>query len=90
MHVAGSGPFAGGLAIVREVMREDGIRGFYRGCGTNLVRTTPAAAITFTSFELITRQIHAVRAELDAQRAADRAARGEEAGGEARAAATPS
>jgi hypothetical protein len=31
------------------------MRGFYRGCGTNLLRTTPAAALTFTSFELIAR-----------------------------------
>ena len=57
MHVAGSGPFAGGLAIVREVMREDGIRGFYRGCGTNLLRTTPAAVIIFLAYEGIVRQV---------------------------------
>ena len=31
--------------------------GFYRGCVTNLLRTTPAAAVTFTSFELINRQL---------------------------------
>ena len=33
--------------------------GFYRGCVTNLVRTTPAAAVTFTSFELINRRLRA-------------------------------
>jgi len=31
------------------------------GCGTNLVRTTPAAALTFTSFELIARGLRKVR-----------------------------
>lgn len=31
--------------------------GFYRGCLTNLLRTTPAAAVTFTSFEVINRRI---------------------------------
>lgn len=31
------------------------------GCGTNLVRTTPAAALTFTSFELIARGLRQVR-----------------------------
>ena len=29
--------------------------GFYRGCGTNLLRTTPSAVITFTSYEMINR-----------------------------------
>ena len=33
------------------------MRGFYRGCATNLIRTTPAAALTFTSFELISRAL---------------------------------
>ncbi len=67
MHVEGSGPFRGAARICAAVFAEAGAAGFYRGCGTNLVRTTPAAAITFTSFELITRQIHAWRAEVDAR-----------------------
>jgi solute carrier family 25 folate transporter 32 len=68
MHVEGSGPFRGAARICAAVYAEAGAAGFYRGCGTNLVRTTPAAAITFTSFELITRQIHHWRDELDARR----------------------
>ena len=40
-------------------MKEDGIKGFYRGCTTNLVRTTPAAALTFTSYEIIARKLRA-------------------------------
>ena len=55
MHVSGSGPLAGLAEACRAIYREDGARGFYRGCGTNLLRTTPAAALTFTSFELIAR-----------------------------------
>lgn len=39
------------------IFKEDGLRGFYRGCATNLLRTTPAAALTFTSFELIARAL---------------------------------
>mmetsp|Transcript_13256 Transcript_13256/g.41950 ORF Transcript_13256/g.41950 Transcript_13256/m.41950 type:complete len:330 (+) Transcript_13256:234-1223(+) len=58
MHASGAGP---GLGVMmdtcRMVYREDGIPSFYRGVGTNLVRTTPAAAITFTSFELIHRAL---------------------------------
>jgi hypothetical protein len=57
MHVTGSGPFAGIGMICRQILHDDGIRGFYKGCITNLVRTTPAAALTFTSFELITRNL---------------------------------
>jgi hypothetical protein len=54
---AGSGPWNGLSEACRVIFREDGIRGFYRGCGTNLLRTTPAAALTFTSFELIARAL---------------------------------
>lgn len=40
-----------------QIWQADRLKGFYKGCGTNLLRTTPAAALTFTSFELIQRQI---------------------------------
>lgn len=55
MHLTGSGPISGFLEACRTIVKEDGIKGFYRGCATNLLRTTPAAALTFTSFELIAR-----------------------------------
>ncbi|XP_019056790.1 PREDICTED: nicotinamide adenine dinucleotide transporter 1, chloroplastic isoform X2 [Tarenaya hassleriana] len=38
---------------IKKVLEKEGIKGFYRGCATNLLRTTPAAVITFTSFEMI-------------------------------------
>ncbi|KAG1656638.1 hypothetical protein FOA52_008862 [Chlamydomonas sp. UWO 241] len=45
MHITpGSGPLQGLIDACRTVWREDGVRGFYRGCATNLLRTTPAAA----------------------------------------------
>ena len=59
MHVAGTGAFSGLLKTCRQVYLEDGIRGFYHGCLTNLLRTTPAAAVTFTSFELLNRKLRA-------------------------------
>ena len=70
MHVQGLGPFGGVLGLIRKIHAEGGgWRAFYRGVGTNLVRTTPAAAITFTSYELISRQFQelgrAVREEED-------------------------
>jgi hypothetical protein len=58
--LTGSGPWNGLSDACRVIFREDGIRGFYRGCGTNLLRTTPAAALTFTSFELIARALRKV------------------------------
>ena len=70
MHVQGLGPFGGVLGLIAKIHAEGGgLRAFYRGVGTNLVRTTPAAAITFTSYELISRQFQelgrAVREEED-------------------------
>lgn len=40
-----------------QIKAEEGLKGFYRGCTTNLLRTTPAAALTFTSFEMLSRKL---------------------------------
>ncbi|KAK3139014.1 hypothetical protein QOZ80_5AG0376540 [Eleusine coracana subsp. coracana] len=47
--------YKGVLDCIRKVYHREGVAGFYRGCATNLFRTTPAAVITFTSFEMIHR-----------------------------------
>lgn len=47
--------YAGVRDCIKQVFRSEGVIGFYRGCATNLLRTTPAAVITFTSFEMIHR-----------------------------------
>ncbi|OVA02591.1 Mitochondrial carrier protein [Macleaya cordata] len=47
--------YSGMIDCIKQVYRKEGLPGFYRGCGTNLLRTTPAAIITFTSFEMIHR-----------------------------------
>ncbi|CAM0955921.1 unnamed protein product [Alopecurus aequalis] len=47
--------YRGVIDCVRKVYHGEGVAGFYRGCATNLLRTTPAAVITFTSFEMIHR-----------------------------------
>lgn len=57
MHVSGVGAFSGLWATCRQIYAEDGVAAFYRGCMTNLLRTTPAAAVTFTTFELISRAL---------------------------------
>ncbi|KAL5996296.1 Nicotinamide adenine dinucleotide transporter 1, chloroplastic [Asimina triloba] len=48
--------YKGMVDCIKKVFQNDGIPGFYRGCATNLLRTTPAAVITFTSFEMIHRK----------------------------------
>uniref|UniRef100_A0A1D1Z142 Mitochondrial substrate carrier family protein W n=1 Tax=Anthurium amnicola TaxID=1678845 RepID=A0A1D1Z142_9ARAE len=47
--------YTGVVDCIKQVFYKEGIPGFYRGCATNLLRTTPAAVITFTSYEMIQR-----------------------------------
>ncbi|PWZ11937.1 hypothetical protein Zm00014a_012330 [Zea mays] len=47
--------YKGVVDCIRKVYHKEGVAGFYSGCATNLLRTTPAAVITFTSFEMIHR-----------------------------------
>lgn len=47
--------YAGVIDCIKKVFRKEGVPGFYRGCATNLLRTTPSAVITFTSYEMIHR-----------------------------------
>lgn len=47
--------YRGVIDCVQKVFRREGLPGFYRGCATNLLRTTPSAVITFTSYEMIHR-----------------------------------
>ena len=43
------------VQIIGDIFKKDGLGGFYRGFGANLVRTVPACMLTFTSYELIKR-----------------------------------
>ncbi|KAL0801256.1 hypothetical protein Bca101_056432 [Brassica carinata] len=47
--------YSGVIDCTKKVFRNEGLPGFYRGCATNLLRTTPSAVITFTSYEMIHR-----------------------------------
>lgn len=60
MHISGTASLSGCTNAIRSVWLEDGVKGFYRGWLTNLCRTTPAAALTFTSFELVSRALKEV------------------------------
>lgn len=45
--------YAGVMDALVVISREEGYRGFYKGLGTNLVRTIPASAMTLLTYELI-------------------------------------
>ncbi|KAL9651787.1 hypothetical protein ABK040_014432 [Willaertia magna] len=44
-------PYKGMRDAVKRIYTEEGIKGFYRGMGTNLVRVVPAAVLTLGSYE---------------------------------------
>lgn len=52
--------YAGVVDCIKKVFQKEGLLGFYRGCATNLLRTTPSTVITFTSYEMIKRFLHQV------------------------------
>lgn len=52
--------YEGVIDCIKKVFRKEGIPGFYRGCATNLLRTTPSAVITFTCYEMIHRFLQSV------------------------------
>ncbi|XP_008243273.1 PREDICTED: nicotinamide adenine dinucleotide transporter 2, mitochondrial [Prunus mume] len=52
--------YAGVIDCTKKVFQKEGLRGFYNGCATNLLRTTPSAVITFTSYEMIDRFLRRV------------------------------
>jgi solute carrier family 25 folate transporter 32 len=43
--------YSGVTDALRTIWEQEGLRGFYRGMGTNLLRTVPAAVITLSSYE---------------------------------------
>ncbi|KAJ1917300.1 hypothetical protein IWQ60_007819 [Tieghemiomyces parasiticus] len=47
--------YQGLVHAVVTILREEGWRAFYRGLGTNLIRTVPASAVTLMTYELLIR-----------------------------------
>lgn len=41
--------------IAKQTYLQEGLRGFYRGLGTNIVRTVPSCIIAFVSFEYLSK-----------------------------------
>jgi len=55
--VPGDKAYAGVLQTIRNIIAEEGARGFYVGLGVNLVRTVPASAMTILTYELLMRKL---------------------------------
>lgn len=41
--------------ICRQIYRKEGVRGFYKGVGTALIRILPGQCLTFVTFETVKR-----------------------------------
>eukprot|EP01111_Echinosteliopsis_oligospora_P004092 TRINITY_DN1647_c0_g1_i2.p1 TRINITY_DN1647_c0_g1~~TRINITY_DN1647_c0_g1_i2.p1 ORF type:complete len:418 (-),score=82.67 TRINITY_DN1647_c0_g1_i2:310-1563(-) len=53
--------YTGIFHALRTIFAEEGMRGLYRGMGTNLIRMTPSHAISFSAYEFLLRKMTAIR-----------------------------
>lgn len=51
------------MAVTRNIWRESGWRGFYRGCATNVVRVLPSTWVTFLVYENVRYYLSGVKSE---------------------------
>ncbi|OZJ01978.1 hypothetical protein BZG36_04897 [Bifiguratus adelaidae] len=49
--------YQGILHGIKVIYEEEGFRAFYKGMGTNLLRTVPASALTILTYELLVREL---------------------------------
>ncbi|RCH79509.1 hypothetical protein CU098_003739, partial [Rhizopus stolonifer] len=49
--------YNGILQAIEIISKEEGLRGFYKGLPTNLVRTVPSSALTILTYELVVRKL---------------------------------
>jgi solute carrier family 25 folate transporter 32 len=45
-------PYSNLREAIRSIWNQEGVRGFYRGLSTNLIKTVPAAVITLLTYEM--------------------------------------
>ncbi|CAH3153637.1 unnamed protein product [Porites evermanni] len=43
--------YNGAVDVIRKTFRYEGVRGFYKGLVPNVLRVTPACALTFVVYE---------------------------------------
>jgi solute carrier family 25 folate transporter 32 len=53
----GNTRYKGVIDAIRKVYRFEGIRGFYRGLTTNIIRVIPASGVTFVTYEYIVKHL---------------------------------
>jgi solute carrier family 25 folate transporter 32 len=51
--------YTGVIQACKTIAREEGLRGFYRGMGVNLVRTVPSSALTILTYEVMMQHLTA-------------------------------
>lgn len=49
--------YQGVIHAIEVISKEEGLRGFYKGLSTNLVRTVPSSAMTILTYELVVRKL---------------------------------
>ncbi|KAI8346880.1 mitochondrial carrier domain-containing protein [Choanephora cucurbitarum] len=49
--------YQGIFHAIEVISKEEGIRGFYKGLSTNLVRTVPSSALTILTYEMVVRKL---------------------------------
>lgn len=49
--------YRGVLHALELIFKEEGIRGFYKGLATNLVRTVPSSAMTILTYEMVVKKL---------------------------------
>lgn len=49
--------YQGIVHAIKVISKEEGIRGFYKGLSTNLVRTVPSSAMTILTYELVVKKL---------------------------------
>jgi solute carrier family 25 folate transporter 32 len=49
--------YKGIMHAIQIISMEEGVRGFYKGLTTNLVRTVPSSAMTILTYEVIVKKL---------------------------------
>jgi solute carrier family 25 folate transporter 32 len=49
--------YQGIVHAIKVMSKEEGLRGFYKGLSTNLVRTVPSSAMTILTYELVVKKL---------------------------------
>ncbi|GAC98894.1 hypothetical protein PHSY_006489 [Pseudozyma hubeiensis SY62] len=60
LQTAADGKYTGGLDVVKQTIKADGIKGMYRGMGPPLIGVTPIFALSFWSYDMGKKLVYAM------------------------------